>query len=156
MERTLVMLKPDAVERGLIGQILARFEAKGFKIVAMKMAVVARDLAERHYAAHKGKDFYEPLIRFVTSGPTVFLVLEGKEAVAVVRKMIGVTFGVDAEPGTVRGDFGLSNRFNLVHGSDSPESANREIRLFFRPEELVEWQPVLWNWTYDFSTGEPV
>ena len=102
MERTLVMLKPDAVQRGFIGQILARFEAKGFKIVAMKMAVVARDLAERHYAAHKGKDFYEPLIRFVTSGPTVFLVLEGKEAVAVVRKMVGVTFGVDAEPGTVR------------------------------------------------------
>jgi nucleoside-diphosphate kinase len=156
MERTLVMLKPDVVQRGLIGQILARFEAKGFKIVAMKMAVVARDLAERHYAAHKGKDFYEPLIRFVTSGPTVFLVLEGKEAVAVVRKMIGATFGVDAEPGTIRGDFGLSNRFNLVHGSDSPASANREIRLFFRPEELVEWQPVLWNWTYDFSTGDAV
>ena len=156
MERTLVMLKPDAVERGLIGQILARFEAKGFKIVAMKMAAMARDLAERHYAAHKGKDFYEPLIRFVTSGPTVFLVLEGKEAVAVVRKMIGATFGVDAEPGTIRGDFGLSNRFNLVHGSDSPESANREIHLFFRPEELVEWQPVLWNWTYDFSTGDAV
>ena len=156
MERTLVMLKPDAVQRGFVGQILARFEAKGLKIVALKMALVERGLAERHYAPHKGKDFYEPLLRFVTSGPMVFLVLEGKGAVAVVRKMMGATFGPNAEPGTVRGDFGLSNRFNLIHGSDAPEAAQREIALFFRPEELIDWQPAAEPWVYDFSTGEVI
>ena len=156
MQRTLVMLKPDAVHRGLVGRILARFEAKGLKIVALKLGRIDRASAERHYAAHRGKDYYEPLIRFVTSGPTVFLVLEGKGAVAVVRRMLGATFGADAEPGTIRGDFGMSNRFNLVHGSDSPETADREIALFFRPEELIPWDPAAWPWTYDFSTGEPV
>ena len=156
MERTLVMLKPDAVQRGFIGRILGRFEDKGLKIVAMKLAKVSPALAERHYAPHKGKDFYEPLIRFVTSGPMVFLVLEGKGAVAVVRKMMGATFGPNAEPGTIRGDFGMSNRFNLVHGSDSPEAAAHEITLFFRPDELIDWQPAAWPWTYDFSTGAPV
>ena len=156
MERTLVMLKPDAVQRGFIGRIVARFEAKGLKIVALKMALVDRGLAERHYAPHKGKDFYEPLLRFVTSGPMVFLVLEGKGAVAVVRKMMGATFGPNAEPGTVRGDFGLSNRFNLIHGSDAPDVAEREISLFFRPEELIDWQPAAQPWVYDFSTGEVI
>ena len=156
MERTLVMLKPDAVQRGFIGRILARFEAKGLKIVALKMALVDRALAERHYAPHKGKDFYEPLLRFVTSGPMVFLVLEGKGAVAVVRKMMGATFGPNAEPGTVRGDFGLSNRFNLIHGSDAPDVSEREIALFFRPEELIDWQPAAQPWVYDFSTGEVI
>jgi len=156
LERTLVMLKPDAVQRGFIGRILARFEAKGLKIVALKMALVDRALAERHYAPHKGKDFYEPLLRFVTSGPMVFLVLEGKGAVAVVRKMMGATFGPNAEPGTVRGDFGLSNRFNLIHGSDAPDVAEREIALFFRPEELIDWQPAAQPWVYDFSTGEVI
>jgi len=150
------MLKPDAVHRGLVGRILTRFEAKGLKIIALKLGRIDRPTAERHYAAHRGKDFYEPLIRFVTSGPTVFLVLEGKEAVAVVRKMLGATAGAAAEPGTIRGDFGVSNRFNLVHGSDSPETADREIALFFRPEELIPWDPAIWPWTYDFSTGEPV
>lgn len=156
MQRTLVMVKPDAVHRGLVGRILERFEAKGLKLVALKMAKVDRPLAERHYAPHKGKDFYEPLIRFVTSGPMVFAVLEGKGAVAVVRKMMGATFGPDAEPGTLRGDLGMSRRFNLVHGSDSPEAAAKEIALFFRPDELIDWQPVGWPWTYDFSTGEVV
>jgi len=156
LERTLVMLKPDAVQRGFIGRIVARFEAKGLKIVALKMALVDRGLAERHYAPHKGKDFYEPLLRFVTSGPMVFLVLEGKGAVAVVRKMMGATFGPNAEPGTVRGDFGLSNRFNLIHGSDAPDVAEREISLFFRPEELIDWQPAAQPWVYDFSTGEVI
>jgi len=150
------MLKPDAVHRGLVGRILTRFEAKGLKIIALKLGRIDRPTAERHYAAHRGKDFYEPLIRFVTSGPTVFLVLEGKEAVAVVRKMLGATAGAAAEPGTIRGDFGVSNRFNLVHGSDSPETADREIAMFFRPEELISWDPAAWPWTYDFSTGEPV
>ena len=156
MERTLVILKPDAVQRGLVGRIMARFETKGLKTVALKMAVIDQATAERHYAAHKGKDFYKPLIRFMTSGPLVFLVLEGREAVAVVRKMLGATFGPDADPGTIRGDFGVSNRFNLVHGSDSPEAAEEEIALFFKPEELFDWTPTAWPWTYDFSTGEPV
>ena len=156
MQRTLVMLKPDAVHRGLVGRILARFEAKGLKILAMKMAVVDRETAERHYAPHKGRDFYEPLIRFVTGGPMVFVVLQGKGAVAVVRKMLGATFAPDAEPGTIRGDFGVSNRFNLVHGSDSPEAAETEIALFFEPDDLIDWQPADWSWRYDFSTGEIV
>ncbi|MGB2937896.1 MAG: nucleoside-diphosphate kinase [Phycisphaerae bacterium] len=156
MQRTLVIVKPDAVQRGLVGRILARFEAKGLKIIALKMATIDRPTAERQYAAHKGTDFYEPLIRFMTSGPLVFLVLEGKEAVAVVRKMLGATFGPDADPGTIRGDFGASNRFNLVHGSDSPAAAEEEIALFFKPEELFDWNPADWPWRYDFSTGEPV
>ena len=156
MERTVVLLKPDAVQRGLVGRLVARFEDKGLKIVAMKMAVLDRALAERHYAPHKGKDFFAPLIRFVTSGPMVLMVLEGKEAVAVVRRMAGATFGADAEPGTLRGDFGLSNRFNLVHGSDSTEAAAQEIALFFRPGELIDWRHAAWPWTYDFSTGQPI
>jgi nucleoside-diphosphate kinase len=150
------MLKPDAVQRGFVGQILARFDAKGLKIVALKMARMDRALAERHYAPHKGKDFYDPLIRFVTSGPLVFVVLEGKDAVAVVRKMMGATFGPAAEPGTIRGDLGMSNRFNLIHGSDAPDAAQREIALFFRPEELIDWQPAAEPWVYDFSTGEVI
>jgi len=156
LDRTLVMLKPDAVSRGLIGRIIARLEEKGLKIVALKMARIDPALAERHYAAHKGKPFYEPLIRFVTGGPTVFMVLEGKGAVAVVRKMMGDTSGAAAEPGTIRGDLGMSNRFNLIHGSDSPEAAAAEIALFFIPDELIDWNPAAWPWTYDFSTGEPV
>jgi nucleoside-diphosphate kinase len=156
VQRTLVTLKPDAVHRGLAGRILARFEAKGLKIVALKMAMLDRETAQRHYARHKGKDFYEPLIRFVTGGPMVFVVLEGKGAVALVRKMMGATFGPEAEPGTIRGDFGVSNRFNLVHGSDSPEAAEEEINLFFKPEELIDWIPADWPWRYDFSTGDVV
>ena len=156
MERTLVMLKPDAVHRGLVGRLIARFEDKGLKIVALKMTRIDRATAERHYAEHEGKDFYEPLLRFVTAGPTVFMVLEGKGAVAVVRKMAGATFGSDADPGTLRGDFGVSKRFNLVHGSDSPQSAEKEIALFFREDELLDWDPVIWPWHYDFSTGEAV
>jgi nucleoside-diphosphate kinase len=150
------MLKPDAVHRGLVGRILARFEAKGLKIVAMRMVVVDRETAERLYAPHKGKDFYEPVIRFVTGGPVVVVVLEGKAAVAVVRKVMGATFGPDGEPGTIRGDFGVSNRFNLIHGSDSPESAEKEIGLFFEADGLVDWEPADWSWRYDFSTGEVV
>ncbi|MEA3368439.1 MAG: nucleoside-diphosphate kinase, partial [Planctomycetota bacterium] len=107
-------------------------------------------------AEHEGKDFYEPLLRFVTAGPTVFMVLEGQGAVAVVRKMVGATFGPDADPGTVRGDFGVSQRFNLVHGSDSAASAEKEIALFFREDELLDWDPATWPWHYDFSTGEAV
>ena len=156
MERTLIILKPDAVQRALIGRILARFEAKGLRLVGLKMVRLDRAAAERLYAPHKGKDFFEPLVRFVTSGPSVLVCLEGKGAVAAVRKMLGATFGPDAEPGTVRGDFGVSNRFNLVHGSDSVEAAQKEIALFFKPAELLDWEPADWNWRYDFSTGECV
>ena len=156
MQRTLVMLKPDAVHRGLVGRLIARLEDKGLKIVALKMGRIDRATAERHYAEHEGKDFYEPLLRFVTAGPTVFMVLEGQGAVAVVRKMAGATFGPDADPGTVRGDFGMSERFNLVHGSDSAASAEKEIALFFREDELLDWDPATWPWHYDFSTGEAV
>ena len=156
MERTLVILKPDALCRGLCGQILARFERKGLKIVALKMMRISRELAERHYAPHKGRDFYEPLIRFMTSTPVIVLVLEGKEAIAISRRMMGSTFGSDAEAGTIRGDLGVSRRFNLIHGSDSSESAAREVALFFEPGELYEYEPGAWQWVYDFSTGEPV
>ena len=157
MERTLVLVKPDAVQRRLVGRLLARFEQKGLKLAALKMLQVSEELARRHYAVHEGKPFYEPLIRFIPSAPTVALVLEGKRAVEVVRKMMGSTFGPDAEPGTLRGDFAVSNRFNLVHGSDSPQTAAAEIALYFRDDELLGWQPAdLWQ-VYDFSEGgEPV
>lgn len=157
MERTLVLIKPDAVHRRLVGAILARFEAKGLQLVALRMMQISEELARTHYAPHEGKPFYEPLIRFVTSGPTVALVLEGKRAIEVVRGMMGPTFGPDAPPGTIRGDFGLSNRFNLVHGSDSPDSAAEEIALFFDEGGLIEWQPHDVDQIYDFSQGgEPV
>ncbi|HUT35966.1 MAG TPA: nucleoside-diphosphate kinase [Planctomycetota bacterium] len=157
MERTLVLIKPDAVQRRLVGRILARFEAKGLQLVALKLIRISEDLARRHYAPHEGKPFYEPLIRFVTGGPTVALVLEGKRAVEVVRRMMGPTFGPDAPPGTIRGDLAVSNRFNLVHGSDSPASAEKEIALFFAPSELVAWRPDDVAQIYDFSEGgQPV
>jgi len=157
MERTLVLIKPDAVHRRLVGRILARFEVKGLQIVALKMIQISEELARRHYAPHEGKPFYEPLIRFMTSGPTIALILEGKNAIKVVRRMMGATFGPDAEPGTLRGDFAISNRFNLVHGSDSPAAAEAEIGLFFDPAEVVEWWPEDIEQVYDFTEGgEPV
>jgi nucleoside-diphosphate kinase len=140
MQRTLIIFKPDCVQRRLVGSILARFEAKGLRIAALKMIQVDRKLAERHYAEHAGKAFFEGLIQFITSAPVVVGVFEGNEAIAVVRKMLGVTNGVAAEPGTVRGDFSSSRQNNLIHGSDSPESAQREIALWFRPAELVDYQ----------------
>ena len=130
-ERTLVLVKPDAVRRGLVGEVLMRFERKGLRIVAMDQRSVDGELADRHYAEHVERDFYPPLRAFVTSGPLVALVLEGDEAVEVVRGINGATDGRKAAPGTVRGDYSLSNRENLVHGSDSPESAEREIGIWF-------------------------
>lgn len=155
-ERTLVILKPDAVQRQLVGQILARFEAKGLKLVGLKMCRLTKELAERQYAPHQGKHFYEPLLRFMTAGPVVMTVLEGKDAVDVVRAMMGPTFGPDAPAGTIRGDFGLSKRFNLLHGSDSPAAARKEIELFFRPEELLDYELHGFPWIYDTSTGEVI
>lgn len=155
MERTLIILKPDAVQRGLIGQILARFENKGLQIVGMKLMQISTKLAETHYEPHRGKPFYAGLVKFMTSSPVVVLAIEGRDAIAICRKMMGATFGSKAEPGTIRGDFGVSNSFNLIHGSDSPESAQRELGLFFQPGELLEWQPASRAWVYDLSKGQP-
>ncbi|MCI0650514.1 MAG: nucleoside-diphosphate kinase [Planctomycetes bacterium] len=140
MERTLIILKPDAVQRRLIGAIVERFEKKGLQIAAMKLMKIPRELAETHYLPHKGKPFYASLVRFMTSEPVVVMVLEGFKAVDVCRKLMGKTFGFDAEPGTIRGDFGISNQFNLVHGSDSADSARREIELFFAPTEVLSYR----------------
>lgn len=155
MERTLIILKPDAVQRGLCGRILGRFEDKGLKIVAMKFMKIERDLAERHYAVHKNKPFYPGLISYITSSPVVVLVLEGRNAIAICRKMMGATFGSNAEPGTIRGDLGVSNTFNLIHGSDSPDTAAAEIRLYFNEKELVSYDRAVEPWVYDFSAGQP-
>ena len=156
MERTLVILKPDSVQRRLAGRILARFEEKGLQVVGLKMMRIPEGLARKNYGAHEGKDFYEPLIRFMTSGPVVAVVLEGMNAVEIVRRMMGKTFGSQSEPGTIRGDFGVSNRFNLIHGSDSPETAQREIGLFFAANEVCEWPPADQGWVYDLSGGKIV
>jgi nucleoside-diphosphate kinase len=156
MERTLVFLKPDAVSRRLVGEIIARFERKGFSIVGMKMVQLDDQFARSHYAAHKGKPFYEPLVAYATSGPVVAMVLEGKNAVTVARAMLGETFGCDAASGTIRGDYALSNRFNLIHGSDSASTAREEIERFFRPEELVAYPAQATRWIYDQSGPEPV
>jgi nucleoside-diphosphate kinase len=154
MERTLIILKPDAVHRGLCGRILDRFEKKGLQIVGMKFMKIGQPLAESLYAPHTGKPFYDGLVKFVISSPVVVIALAGKDVIAISRKMMGATFGSKAEPGTIRGDFGVSNTFNLIHGSDSAESAQRELALFFKPEELLEWNPALQGWIYDFSKGQ--
>ncbi len=139
MERTLVLLKPDAVQRRLIGRIIARLEDKGLRIVGMKMIKVSRELAERHYAEHREKPFFGELVHFITSAPVVAMAVEGPNAIQTVRTLMGKTNPLDAAPGTIRGDYGLSVTMNLVHGSDSPTTAARELALFFSPEELVDY-----------------
>ncbi len=151
METTLIFLKPDAVQRGLMGAVLNRFERKGLRVVGTKLMLVPRDLAERHYAEHKGKPFYDGLIRFVTSGPVLVVAIRGVNAIAVCRKLIGATNGQKAEPGTIRGDYGMSGGYNLIHGSDGPESAERELGLWFKPQELVDYEPTREQWVYDPS-----
>src|SRR6267378_3702052 len=146
MQRTLILLKPDCVQRRLIGALIQRFEHKGLRLVAMKFVQPSRELAEKHYAVHKGKPFYDSLLSFLTSGPTVAIVWEGREAVAVARALMGPTDGTKAPPATIRGDFALSVQNNLVHGSDSPENARAEIALWFRPEELINYEPADKNW----------
>lgn len=153
MERTLIILKPDAVQRGLIGEIITRFEKKGLQVVGAKFMQIPRQLAETHYEPHKGKPFYAGLVGFMTSSPVLVLALAGKDAINISRKMMGATFGSKAEPGTIRGDFGVSNSFNLIHGSDSADSAARELNLFFKSEELLDWKPAIQNWVYDFGKG---
>ena len=146
MQQTLILFKPDCVQRRLVGTIIQRFEQKGLRLAALKLVQASRELAERHYAVHKGKPFYESLLQFLTSGPTVALVWEGREAVAVARTLLGPTDGTKAPPATIRGDFALSVQNNLVHGSDSPENAAAEIALWFKPDELVRYQPTDQSW----------
>ena len=155
MERTLIILKPDALQRGLAGRIMTRFEEKGLQIVGLKQVLITEELAAKHYAPHKGKPFYEGLVRFMTSSPVVVIALQGKGVIEVARKMMGATFGFKAEPGTIRGDYGVSSSFNLIHGSDSPESAKAELALWFKPEELLTYDLANRVWTYDFSKGSP-
>jgi nucleoside-diphosphate kinase len=146
LERTLVLLKPDCVHRRLVGTLLQRFEQKGLRLAALKLVHADRALAEKHYAVHKGKGFYESLLQFLTSGPTVALVLEGNLAVSVVRGMMGATDGAKSPPGTIRGDYAISVQNNLIHGSDSKENAVSEISLWFRPEELLSYDLVDKAW----------
>jgi len=140
VERTLIIVKPDGVHRGLVGQVLARIEARGLKLVGLKLIRISRELAERHYAEHQGKGFYEGLLAFVTSGPVVVGVVEGPGAISLVRTMMGATNPANAAPGTIRGDLGVAVTYNVIHGSDGPESAQREISLYFTPEELVAYE----------------
>jgi nucleoside-diphosphate kinase len=146
MQQTLILLKPDAVQRRLSGEIIGRFERKGLRLVGLKLLQASRELAEKHYAVHKGKPFYESLLSFLTSGPTVAMVWEGREAVTVGRNLIGATDGTKAPPGTIRGDFAITVQNNLVHGSDSPENAAAEIALWFTPAELVTFAPTDQAW----------
>ena len=148
MERSLIILKPDAIQRRLVGRILQRFEDKGLSVAAMKLMHIPRDLAERHYAPHKGKPFYPGLIDYITSGPVVVMVLAGNRCIDIARTLMGKTFGYEAAPGTIRGDFGASRSYNLVHGSDSPESARTEIALYFKESELLDYTPVGSDWVY--------
>lgn len=146
MEQTFLMIKPDGVQRGLIGEIVSRFERKGLQLKAAKFMAISRELAENHYAEHKGKDFYERLLSFISSGPVFAMVWSGDNAIALTRALIGKTNAVDAAPGTIRSDFAVHTNFNLIHGSDSPENAEREISLFFAPHELVEYEHSIQRW----------
>lgn len=155
METTLIILKPDAVQRGLMGRIISRFEDKGIQVVGAKFMQISGDLAAKHYASHQGKPFYDGLVNFMTSSPVLVLALRGVGAIAICRKMMGATFGSSAEPGTIRGDFGVSNSFNLIHGSDSPEAAEHELTLFFGDGEVLNWSRAGEGWIYDLSGGDP-
>ena len=147
MEKTLILLKPDCVKRRLIGQVLTRFENKGLRIAGMKLMRITPELAAQHYEAHKERPFYPGLVKFMTGSPVVAMVLAGPNAIEVCRKLMGATFGYQAESGTIRGDFGISNQFNLVHGSDGPESAEREISLFFpNGEGILDWATADADW----------
>lgn len=149
MERTLVLIKPDGVQRGLIGPILARLEARGLKLVALKLVQVSTDLAERHYAEHRGKAFYDGLIRYITSAPVVAAVFEGPQAIQAVRETVGKTNPLAAAPGTIRGDFALEIGRNLIHASDGPEAARREVALWFQDAEIISWSRATDRWTFE-------
>jgi nucleoside-diphosphate kinase len=149
MERTFLAVKPDGVQRGLVGNIISRFEAKGFQLVGLKMLKVSRELAEMHYGEHKEKPFFPGLVEFITSDPVVAMVWEGKGAIATARKIIGATNPLNADNGTIRGEFGVDVGRNIIHGSDAPETAQKEIALWFNPEELSSWQPTITPWIYE-------
>lgn len=146
MERTFLMIKPDGVQRGLIGEIVSRFERKGLQLSAAKFMQITRERAEIHYADHKGKSFYEPLLEFITSGPVFAMVWSGDNVIALTRALIGKTDALDAAPGTIRSDFAVHTNFNLIHGSDSAASAEREIGIFFSPDELVDYEHTIQRW----------
>ena len=146
LERTFLAIKPDGVQRGLVGEIIRRFEAKGFTLVGLKFMSVSRQLAEQHYDVHREKPFFAGLVEFITSGPVVAMVWEGDGVVAAARKMIGATNPLTSEPGTIRGDFGVNIGRNLIHGSDAVDTATREVDLWFKQEELASWQPSLTSW----------
>jgi len=148
-ERTFVLLKPDSIQRALIGEVVGRFERRGLKVVAMKMVRVSRSLGETYYEEHKGKSFFEPLMSYITAGPVVAIVLEGDGAVASVRRMMGKTNSAEAEPGTIRGDLALTIGRNVIHGSDSAESAKREIPLFFKQDELHTYSRIDETWLHE-------
>lgn len=145
-ERTFLAVKPDAVQRGLVGEIIQRFEKRGYKLVGLKMMQVSRETAETHYGEHKGKPFFDGLVNFITSSPIVAMAWEGNNVIATARKMMGATNPQNAEPGTIRGDFAVDFGMNVIHGSDSPASAERELGIFFKPEELSSWERHVDRW----------
>lgn len=149
MERTFIAVKPDGVQRGIVGEIVRRFETKGFTLVGLKLLHVSKELAGQHYDVHKERPFFPGLVEFITSGPVVAMVWEGDGVIASARKLIGATNPLTSEPGTIRGDYGVSIGRNLIHGSDAPETAQREIGLWFKDEELVSWQPTMTPWLYE-------
>jgi nucleoside-diphosphate kinase len=149
MERTLIIVKPEGVQRGIVGNVITRFEQRGLKLVGLKLMHITPELAEQHYGVHKGKPFFNGLVKHITSSPVVVGVVEGPKAISVVRTTMGATNAAEAIPGTIRGDFALEIGFNIIHGSDAPETAAQEINLFFRPEELVEYTLAAQQWVYE-------
>lgn len=149
MERTYLMIKPDGVQRGLIGEIISRFEKKGLKLAGLKMLKISRELAEKHYGEHAGKPFFGPLVEYITSGPVVAMVVEGKDVIATAREMMGATNPLKAAPGTIRATYGMDLGRNIIHGSDSKASADREIGIFFLPGELVDYGREIDRWIYE-------
>lgn len=149
LEQTYIMIKPDAVQRSIIGEIITRVEKKGFKIVAMKMVRLSRETAEVHYGEHKGKPFFDGLVEFITSGPVIAMVVQGENVVSAMRKIIGSTNPLDAECGSIRGDYGISVGRNIIHGSDSLESAKREIGIYFNNQEICEYTKNMDDWIYE-------
>ena len=149
MERTFIMIKPDGVQRHLTGEIIHRFERKGFTLVGLKVMQVSRELAEKHYGVHKERPFFNGLIEFITSAPVIAMVWEGENVVSAARNIIGATNPTTAAPGSIRGDFGVSIGRNLIHGSDAIETAQTEVALWFAEEELVDWKPVRQSWLYE-------
>ncbi len=147
-ERTLIIIKPDAIQRHLAGEIISRFEKKGLKLVAAKFMRISEDLARQHYFIHKDKPFFEGVVKYLSSVPVMAMVLETEGVIDITRKMMGATFGYAAEPGTIRGDFSASRGYNLIHGSDSPESAKREINLFFKSDEILSYEFADSTWLY--------